>query len=317
MDTRDRSFNPGGMKWNSHHDFLDSLVSGSHTHTPDTSQNIYYKASIPNTVSYSDFKSFDWNKDEVRDNAETYYNKISQTGWRPQFKDFVECWWGWMLVILMGVCTGVVAVIIHTGIAWFSSFRQGVCSHNIFISKHDCCWVSASTSVDSNCDEFKTWAEVFGLFDDGYVVGAFYYIMNYLSFITLSAGYAALAAIYVKLIAPYAYGSGIPEIKTILSGYVIQGFLGKATLMVKTIGVILCVGAGMSLGMEGPIVHIACCIGNSFANLSKRYRENEARKRVMLSAAVAAGIAVAFIAPIGGVLYSFEEVSKLIYSTKS
>ena len=312
MDTRDHDQMPVGMQWNSHHDFLDSLVSGSHTPRHEA-VGPYYKASTPNTVSYSDFKTFDWNKDEVRDNTEMYYDKMGRTGWMANLLEFLEDWWGWTLVILTGVCTGIIAVFIHTGISWFSSFREGVCSYDLFLNKHDCCWVSASAAVDNDCDEFLTWGEIFGLYADGYVVGAFHYIFNYLGYITISAGYATLAATYVKTIAPYAYGSGIPEIKTILSGYIIRGFLGFPTLIVKTIGTMLCVGAGLSVGMEGPTVHIACCVGNAFASLSRKFRNNEARKRVMLSASVAAGVAVAFIAPIGGVLFSFEEVSSYIY----
>ena len=311
MDTRVRIQPAAAVQWNSHHDFLDSLVSGSHTPRHEA-VGPYYKASIPNTVSYSDFKTFDWNKDEVRDNAEMHYEKISRIGWKASGIEFLENWWAWILILLMGMCTGILAVFIHTGISWFSSFRQGVCSYDFCLNKKDCCWVSAETAVDSDCEEFLTWGEVFGLYADGYVVGGFNYIFNYLGYVTISAGYATLAATYVKVVAPYAYGSGIPEIKTILSGYVIKGFLGLSTLVVKTIGIMLCVGAGMSIGMEGPTVHIACCVGNALAFLSRKFRNNEARKRVMLSASVAVGVAVAFIAPIGGVLFSFEEVSSYL-----
>ncbi|KAI6651719.1 H(+)/Cl(-) exchange transporter isoform X2 [Oopsacas minuta] len=308
MNTRDRAQHPEGNNWNSQYDYLDSLISGSHTSRHDA-DGLYYKASLPNMVTYPDFKTFDWNKDEIRDNAENHYDKIGRSGFVSGLLEFLESWWGWILVILMGVCVGIISVFIHCGISWFSSFREGVCRYDLYKNKHDCCWVSEVYSVDSDCEEFLTWREVFGLYSDGYVVGAYNYIFNYLGYITLSAAFATLAATYVKVIAPYAYGSGIPEIKTILSGYVIKGFLGKATLLVKSMGVILCVGAGMSVGMEGPIVHIACCVGNIFASFSRRFRNNEARKRVMLSASVAAGVAVAFIAPIGGVLFSFEELS--------
>lgn len=40
-----------------------------------------------------------------------------------------------------------------------------------------------------------------------------------------------------------------------------------------------------------------------------KYRKNEAKKREVLSAAAAAGVSVAFGAPVGGVLFSLEEVS--------
>jgi len=73
----------------------------------------------------------------------------------------------------------------------------------------------------------------------------------------------------------------------------------------------LAVGANLSLGKEGPLVHIAACCGNVFAHLFPKYGKNEAKRREVLSAAAAAGVSVAFGAPIGGVLFSLEEVSFL------
>ena len=70
----------------------------------------------------------------------------------------------------------------------------------------------------------------------------------------------------------------------------------------------LAVASGLSLGKEGPMVHMACCTGNILAYLFPKYGRNEAKKREILSAASAAGVSVAFGAPIGGVLFSLEEV---------
>lgn len=53
----------------------------------------------------------------------------------------------------------------------------------------------------------------------------------------------------------YSKGSGVPEIKTILSGYVMNGYLGKWTLLIKTIGMIFATSAGLTLGKEGPMVN--------------------------------------------------------------
>jgi chloride channel 3/4/5 len=41
-----------------------------------------------------------------------------------------------------------------------------------------------------------------------------------------------------KKIAYFGAGSGIPEVKTILGGFVIRGFLGFRTLMIKLIGLV-------------------------------------------------------------------------------
>ena len=57
-----------------------------------------------------------------------------------------------------------------------------------------------------------------------------------------------------KYFSPYASGSGIPEVKTILSGFIIHGYLGIGTLIGKTLALPLSVAAGLSLGKEGPLV---------------------------------------------------------------
>ncbi|KAJ1897133.1 hypothetical protein LPJ81_004594 [Coemansia sp. IMI 209127] len=112
----------------------------------------------------------------------------------------------------------------------------------------------------------------------------------------------------VKL-AYYGAGSGIPEVKSILAGFVIHGFLGVRILLVKTFGLILCCASGIVTGKEGPMVQIASSLGNISTRIFDKYYKNEAKKREIISAASAAGVSVAFGAPIGGVLFSLEEVS--------
>lgn len=89
----------------------------------------------------------------------------------------------------------------------------------------------------------------------------------------------------------------------------IHGYLGVRVLVVKSVGLALSVASGLSLGKEGPFVHIASCIGNIISRFTSKYENNEAKRREILSAACAAGVAVAFGAPIGGTLFSLEEVS--------
>jgi chloride channel 3/4/5 len=106
-----------------------------------------------------------------------------------------------------------------------------------------------------------------------------------------------------------AAGSGVAEVRVILSGFVLHGFLGLKTLIIKMVALILSVASGLSLGKEGPYVHIATCVGNIGCRLFSKYDRNDAKRREVLSAAAAAGVAVAFGAPLGGVLFSLEEVS--------
>jgi chloride channel 3/4/5 len=106
-----------------------------------------------------------------------------------------------------------------------------------------------------------------------------------------------------------AAGSGVAEVKVINSGFVLHGYMGLKTLVVKTIGLIFSVSSGLSLGKEGPYVHIATCVGNICCRLFDKYNQNDGKRREVLSASAASGVAVAFGAPIGGVLFSLEEVS--------
>lgn len=69
------------------------------------------------------------------------------------------------------------------------------------------------------------------------------------------------------------------QIKTILSGFIIRGYLGKWTLLIKTVTLVLAVSSGLSLGKEGPLVHVACCCGNILCHLFTKYRKNEAKRR--------------------------------------
>ena len=106
-----------------------------------------------------------------------------------------------------------------------------------------------------------------------------------------------------------AAGSGVAEVRVILSGFVLHGFLGLKTLVIKAVGLVLSVASGLSLGKEGPYVHIATCIGNICCRIFTKYDKNDAKRREVLSAAAAAGVVVAFGAPLGGVLFGLEEVA--------
>lgn len=145
-------------------------------------------------------------------------------------------------------------------------------------------------------------------------------------YILFAIAFASLCAHLVRVFAPYAAGSGISEIKCILAGFVINGFLGAWTFALKSLTLVGCliartgglltgvalfpqplaISSGLSVGKEGPAVHIACCIGNIVGHLFRSFERSQARMRELLTAASAAGVAVAFGSPIGGVLFSLE-----------
>jgi chloride channel 3/4/5 len=85
-----------------------------------------------------------------------------------------------------------------------------------------------------------------------------------------------------------------------------KGFLGPWVLVIKSIGLPLSIGSGLSVGKEGPSVHFAVATGNVISRLFEKYRRDAAKTREILSASAAAGVGVAFGSPIGGVLFSLE-----------
>ncbi|XP_066588121.1 uncharacterized protein [Prorops nasuta] len=262
---------------------------------------------IPGIGQYEDFHTIDWQRDIARDRMRHRYivKKRHDSIW-GLIKGAHDAWSGWLCVLLVGLFTGVAAGVIDIGASWMSDLKFGICPQMFWLNKEQCCWSYNETTFDgANCTQWLTWPEIFSRSKEG--AGA--YTISYIFFIAWALLFASLSASLVRMFAPYACGSGIPEIKTILSGFIIRGYLGKWTLIIKSVGLILSVSAGLSLGKEGPMVHIACCIGNIFSYLFPKYGRNEAKKREILSAAAAAGVSVAFGAPIGGVLFSLEEVS--------
>ncbi|CAL4065808.1 unnamed protein product [Meganyctiphanes norvegica] len=276
--------------------------SNSHSHLEGSEEQEFLGIG-----QYDDFHTIDWQRDIARDRMR--HRRIIKKK-SDSICDWIrsghDAWSGWLCVFLVAVIAGAVAGMIDIGTSWMSDLRFGICPEAFWFNKEQCCWSSNETFYDGdNCSSWYTWPEMFNHSSEG--AGA--YIISYIVYVLWSLLFASLAASLVMMFAPYACGSGIPEIKTILSGFIIRGYLGKWTLLIKALGMILAVSAGLSLGKEGPLVHVACCIGNILSYLFPKYGKNEAKKREILSASAAVGVSVAFGAPIGGVLFSLEEAS--------
>ncbi len=119
-----------------------------------------------------------------------------------------------------------------------------------------------------------------------------------------------IIAYLLKLIVarePMCTGSGIPQIKGILQGDMSMDWF--SVLWSKIIGGVLAIGAGMSLGREGPSVQIGACVGQGLSQTSRRTRFES---RILMTAGAGAGLAAAFNAPLAGVIFGLEEMQKTI-----
>lgn len=210
--------------------------------------------------------------------------------WRIAFQESFSAAQAWIVLTIIGCVLGIIAGSINIITEWLADIKSGHCTVGFYLNREFCC-----AGQEEHCAEWQAWAN-FG-------------ILNYLTYVVLSICFAFISAFLVKYYAPYAAGSGISEIKCIIAGFVMKGFLGFRTLAIKSLMLPLTIASGLSVGKEGPSVHYAVCVGNTIGQMFAKYRNNNSKMREILSACTAAGVAVAFGSPMGGVLFSIEEVS--------
>ncbi|RXM97878.1 H(+)/Cl(-) exchange transporter 5 [Acipenser ruthenus] len=231
---------------------------------------------IPGVGTYEDFNTIDWvrEKSKDRDRHREIANKSKESTW-ALLQSVSDAFSGWLLMLLIGLMAGSLAGLIDISAHWMTDLKEGVCLSGFWFNHEHCCWTSNETTFieRDKCPQWRSWAELIV----GQPDGAFAYIVNYLMYVIWALLFSFLAVSLVRSFAPYACGSGIPEIKTILSGFIIRGYLGKWTLVIKTVTLVLAVSSGLSLGKEGPLVHVACCCGNILCHLFTKYKN--ARKR--------------------------------------
>ncbi|KRZ66668.1 Chloride channel protein 2 [Trichinella papuae] len=125
-------------------------------------------------------------------------------------------------------------------------------------------------------------------------------------------GMVILSMIISQRISPYAAGSGISEIKTILRGVVLKEYLTLKTLISKLIGLTVVLPSGLPIGKEGPFVHIGGIIATLWCKLFASISHDDKNQNYyveMVAAGCAVGVTCTFGSPIGGVLFSIEVTS--------
>lgn len=112
-----------------------------------------------------------------------------------------------------------------------------------------------------------------------------------------------LVSILSVRIAPLASGSGIPQIKGELQGQVDEPWL--SILITKIAGTIAGIGAGLSMGNEGPSVQIGAMTGKGVARLTCLTMTEE---HILMTAGVGAGLSCAFNAPLAAIMFVVEDI---------
>mmetsp|Transcript_77211 Transcript_77211/g.214701 ORF Transcript_77211/g.214701 Transcript_77211/m.214701 type:complete len:880 (-) Transcript_77211:8-2647(-) len=252
----------------------------------------------------------------ARDTASSESGR-ARSSCRRLFIRFVDVVFPWVLAMLIGAFTSVTGTYIAMNCDFFSDIRFGRCKGFYFKDRNRCCGgadnINQTTGrciqpeivvgsprgiVDSS--DWVPWE------DNGTSLAFVLYLV-------ISIALSGVAAFIVFLFAPKAKGSGFPDVRAAVSGFAVSHSFSAACLVVKSLGLSMVVGAGLALGKEGPMIHIGVCwafvLRSSTSPLAVLAGAVPLYEMVCVGAA--AGVATAFGAPIGGVLFAVEELGSV------
>ena len=252
------------------------------------------KASIfmDERVWYDQFTSTDWVHDSIAD-AFRVRELRARKDLRGRVSAWFDGAQGWVLVAIIGCITACVAFFVNISETSIFDYKEGYCKEGWYFSKTKCCYRQTHcpswetwgermniAGIERKWVDFVTYVFFVVLFS----VGACFLtlltkteIPSAFSLSTLDENLGAdkqkhlsddmsqktnsspieLEAIGEKtgtMVYYPAAGSGVAEVKVILSGFVVHGYLGFRTFFVKTLALVLSVASGLSLGKEGPYV---------------------------------------------------------------
>ncbi|KAK5580257.1 hypothetical protein RB653_000272 [Dictyostelium firmibasis] len=135
-----------------------------------------------------------------------------------------------------------------------------------------------------------------------------YDLIEGIVFVGYSVFFALISVCCISFISPYAVGSGIPEMKSIMSGINLSRVLGFKTLVSKIVGMVSASAAGLTIGRTGPFMHASAIIAQMLMGLKvfNAIKKNQIVRYQMLICALTSGVVANFGAPIGGLLFAIE-----------
>ena len=175
-------------------------------------RKLEYSAERDGDGVYGDFYTIDWVRDRNLDRERYRKMKVrQQLSWKAWCDKKWDAMSGWVLVLLVGVCSGILAGIIDIGALWMSDLKEGICVPWPYYDREACCWLTNQTSSNvDHCDDWMTWDELRGHSDSSYQYSFSW--LNYGIYVIFAVFFGGLSGFFVVTVAPYAAGSGIPEV---------------------------------------------------------------------------------------------------------
>lgn len=141
---------------------------------------------------------------------------------------------------------------------------------------------------------------------------------KWLLFLILPAGFI-LSWWIVKKFAPYANGSGIPQVVAAIelaepgNEKKVSKLLSLRIIIVKIVSSLVLVVGGGAVGREGPTIQMSGSVFNIINRLIPKWWPKVSQKNMILTGA-AAGLSAAFNTPLGGIVFAVEELTKIHFS---
>ncbi|ETZ19571.1 chloride channel protein [Pedobacter sp. V48] len=123
----------------------------------------------------------------------------------------------------------------------------------------------------------------------------------------------------VVRLAPYAKGSGIPQVVAAIeitgpkTDKQVSRLLSLKVMLVKIASSLVMAVGGGAIGREGPTIQIAASVFRQVNDLLPKWWPKVAKKNMIITGA-AAGLAAAFNTPLGGIVFAIEELTKTHFS---
>ena len=143
-----------------------------------------------------------------------------------------------------------------------------------------------------------------------------YFIHNHIWWLFIITPVLFLLAFFiVQKFAPYARGSGIPQVMAAIDlatpkdNHKVRKLLSIKVIIVKIVSNLMVAIAGAATGREGPTIQIA---GSVFRKVNQWIPDSWPRisRRNMIMTGAAAGLAAAFNTPLGGIVFAVEELTR-------
>lgn len=175
----------------------------------------------------------------------------------------------WVVLVTTGITVGLIAACIDIATNWLGDLKLGYCkgdqgANQFYLNRQFCCWghegklasvnfllpilkvsrifrVCGLGAMEGCPRNFFWWRRIrdgVHLFRDVFCRCALPVIPFYSHSQFFQVFFASCACILVRSYAPYAKHSGIPEIKTVLGGFVMKHLMGGWTLAIKSIGLV-------------------------------------------------------------------------------